>query len=188
MFNADLVFRDGVPLVVLESGATSSRRIPSGYSAAGSEPSSQKKLVGREIPSRACYRRPSSYGCLSPILRRGSRKRWSNPPSPNRIAAFRHAIHIFGSSRALGPWVYRCASETWCFEFPEILCVSSFLFGTSIRKSSSSLPSFIAVMSHLGFSPRPDHVSPFGPLYFGATFLIVPLRLVLLTAETSPIS
>jgi hypothetical protein len=39
--------------------------------------------------------------------------------------------------------------------------------------------------SHLGFSPRPAHVSPFGPLYFGATFLLVPLRLLLLLSGSA---
>jgi hypothetical protein len=32
------------------------------------------------------------------------------------------------------------------------------------------LPSFIAAFNHLGVAPRPAHVSPPGPLYFGATF------------------
>jgi hypothetical protein len=33
------------------------------------------------------------------------------------------------------------------------------------------LPSFIALVSHRGFIPRPVHVSPSGPRYFGAAFL-----------------
>ena len=40
----------------------------------------------------------------------------------------------------------------------------------SIRKSSSFLPSLIAAVSHLGVAPRPAHVSPPAPRYFGATF------------------
>jgi hypothetical protein len=39
-----------------------------------------------------------------------------------------------------------------------------FFFGASIRKSSSCLPSLIAMVSHLGFNPLPDHFSPCGPL------------------------
>ena len=39
----------------------------------------------------------------------------------------------------------------------------------SIRKSSSFLPSLIAAVSHLGVAPRPAHVSPPAPRYFGAT-------------------
>ena len=42
-------------------------------------------------------------------------------------------------------------------------------FGLPIRKSLSCLPSLIAAVSHLGFFPLPDHFSPCGPLYFGAT-------------------
>src|SRR3954467_1808213 len=53
----------------------------------------------------------------------------------------------------------------------------------SIRKSWTFLPSLIAAASQRGFAPRPAHVSPPGPRYFGATF--VPLRLLrpLLTTE-----
>ena len=46
---------------------------------------------------------------------------------------------------------------------------------TAIRKSLSCLPSFNALVSHRGFSPRPVHVSPSGPRYFGATFLRISL-------------
>ena len=44
-----------------------------------------------------------------------------------------------------------------------------------IRNSSRVLPSFNALVSHRGFSPRPLHVVPFGPWYFGAIFLRWPL-------------
>src|SRR5262245_34025377 len=40
-----------------------------------------------------------------------------------------------------------------------------------IRKSSSFLPRFIAATSQRGLAPRPAHVSPDGPRYFGGTFL-----------------
>jgi hypothetical protein len=52
---------------------------------------------------------------------------------------------------------------------------AAFLGSWSIRKSLGSFPSFIALVSHLGFIPRPAHVSPFGPRYFGAAFLLVAL-------------
>src|SRR5215510_9270310 len=45
-----------------------------------------------------------------------------------------------------------------------------FLAVLSIRKSSSFFPPLIAATSHRGLAPRPAHVSPEGPRYFGGTF------------------
>jgi hypothetical protein len=45
------------------------------------------------------------------------------------------------------------------------------LLPATIRKSSSFLPSFNALVSHRGRAPRPHHVPPSGPRYFGAIFL-----------------
>src|SRR5262245_27656113 len=63
-------------------------------------------------------------------------------------------------------------------------------FGASIRKSSSCLPSLNAMVSHLGFIPLPDHFSPSGPLYLGATFRLFlgPSRCSLLADEVRPVS
>src|SRR5262245_15520200 len=41
----------------------------------------------------------------------------------------------------------------------------------SIKKSSSFFPPLIAATSQRGLAPRPAHVSPEGPRYFGGTFL-----------------
>src|SRR5262249_47829723 len=46
-----------------------------------------------------------------------------------------------------------------------------FLRPLSIKKSSSFFPPLIAATSHRGLAPRPAHVSPEGPRYFGGTFL-----------------
>src|SRR5262245_823189 len=44
--------------------------------------------------------------------------------------------------------------------------------GFSIRKSVSFFPlSFIAAANQRGLAPRPAHVSPCGPRYFGSTLL-----------------
>src|SRR5215470_16271075 len=40
----------------------------------------------------------------------------------------------------------------------------------SIKKSSSFFPPLIAATSQRGLAPRPAHVSPDGPRYFGGTF------------------
>jgi hypothetical protein len=59
----------------------------------------------------------------------------------------------------------------------------------SIRKSSIFLPvPLVAAFNHLGIAPRPAHVSPSGPRYFGATFfpfnaLPRPLRAILPPVE-----
>src|SRR5262245_17033900 len=41
----------------------------------------------------------------------------------------------------------------------------------SIKKFSSFFPPLIAATSQRGRAPRPAHVSPFGPRYFGLIFL-----------------
>src|SRR5215813_2688569 len=41
----------------------------------------------------------------------------------------------------------------------------------SIKKSLSFFPPLIAATSQRGLAPRPAHVSPDGPRYFGGTFL-----------------
>ena len=42
---------------------------------------------------------------------------------------------------------------------------------SSIKKSSIFFPRLIAATSQRGLAPRPAHVSPDGPRYFGGTFL-----------------
>jgi hypothetical protein len=58
----------------------------------------------------------------------------------------------------------------------------------AMRKSSAFAPDFIAARSQRGRAPRPAHVSPFGPRYFGGTLrpLSEVLRVVVCPSDDPP--
>src|SRR5215211_5641065 len=53
----------------------------------------------------------------------------------------------------------------------DLFCEAAAFAGLAIRNSSGFLPSFVRAVSHFGVAPLPAQVSPFGPRYFGATFM-----------------
>src|SRR5215216_5800437 len=53
----------------------------------------------------------------------------------------------------------------------DLFCEAAAFAGLAIKNSSGFLPSFVRAVSHFGVAPLPAQVSPFGPRYFGATFM-----------------
>jgi hypothetical protein len=73
-----------------------------------------------------------------------------------------------------------CDCQRFDLRFPR-----PFRADLSIRKSVSFFPlSFIAATNQRGLAPRPAHVSPCGPRYFGSTFR--PLSLLTPCAPRTP--
>src|SRR5262249_34045996 len=102
------------------------------------------------------------------ITGRDSIDAWSGTPglflassSASRASLPKGSCILFGRSsqeRNL------CEGHRFDLRFPR-----PFRADLSIRKSSSFFPPFIAATSQLGLAPRPAHVSPDGPRYFGGT-------------------
>jgi hypothetical protein len=115
--------------------------------------------------------RNSFDSALPKTLYRGS----SMPrPRPRRCGAAMERHEVLGTSET---GLASLTAERIYFRLrrdllaADLFCEAAAFAGLAIKNSSGFLPSFVRAVSHFGVAPLPAQVSPFGPRYFGATFM-----------------